>query len=252
MHFNNFPILKRLTFGFFNKLGLDLKRRNLHNSETVLISHIMKYYEIDLVLDVGANVGDYAKSLFDNGYTGMVYSFEPVTEVYETLIQNSKNNERWKIFKYGVGSKEETLEIHISKNLTSSSVLKLTNTSIEAEPNTQFTRSEKINITSLDNFFNRNPLNQHKNLFVKIDVQGYELEVIRGAAKNLSSISFIQAELSIVKLYEGSTTYTEFIKIMEELGFEMFTIIPGFRNPVNGQMLQADGIFINKKLLVKN
>ena len=81
---------------------------------------------------------------------------------------------------------------------------------------------------------------------MKIDVQGYERQVIDGSRVSLKNITVVQIELSLVELYKGAMLYKEVISLMEELGFYMYSIISGFRDPQTGQLLQADGIFVNR------
>jgi FkbM family methyltransferase len=243
---NRFPGLKKNIFGFLRKRGVELKRYNLHTSERALISHIIKHHGIDLIVDVGANVGDYVNDLYEDGYSGHACSFEPVKEVFAKLTNKSKHHSTWKALNIGVGSAHEQKEIHVSGNLASSSLLQVTDKSVKAEPTTRFVRHEKIEIKPLDLVSKEEQFNIFKKIFVKIDVQGYEMEVLKGAQQFLPSAYFIQMELSLVQLYEGAPDYLDVIRIMNEKGFDVFTLIPGFRNPETGQMLQADGVFINR------
>jgi FkbM family methyltransferase len=242
-----FPVLKKSIFSFLRKKGIELKRYNLHTSEQALISHIVKHHNIDLVIDIGANVGDYVNDLYECGYKGSACSFEPVKEVYERLTSKNKHYPSWKTINIGIGGAHEQKEIHVSGNMASSSLLQVTSRSTSAEPSTQFIRHETIEVKPLDMVANEENFVRFKNIFIKIDVQGYEMEVLRGAQQFLPFAYFVQMELSLVQLYDGAPDYLEMVRTMDEKGFDVFTIIPGFRNPVNGQMLQADGIFINRK-----
>lgn len=248
MHFNKFPWLRDAIRKSFRAVGLDLIRYNFHYSEDALLKKILDQFQVDLVIDVGANVGQYGSLLRDLGYKNQIYSFEPIGEVFEKLQIRASKNDNWEAFNNGVGSKNESLFINISENFVSSSLLQITDASTTVKPDTKFARQEMISVITLDSFFNERRIETWKNPFLKIDVQGYEKQVIDGSLMILKNIAVLQIELSLIKLYEGSMLYKEVILLMEELGFYIYTIIPGFRNPKTGQLLQADGVFVNKHL----
>jgi hypothetical protein len=81
-------------------------------------------------------------------------------------------------------------------------------------------------------------------LFLKIDTQGYEMEVLKGSTKLLPRITALQLELSLSPLYDGAPTFTEMVSFVESEGYEMFGIVPGFKDPRIGRLLQLDGFFV--------
>ena len=229
----------------FHRFKLDIKRYNEHNSEELLLQAILRNFSIRSVIDVGANQGQYAQGLIDNGYKGKLYSFEPISSVFEVLKKNSSAHPRWSVFNFGMGAKEEDLVINISENFVSSSIFKVSEASMDSEPKTRITHGEEIRLSTLDTLFEKQP-EFDKEILLKLDVQGYELEALRGAAKILSQIKVVQAEMSFVQLYEGAPLFGEVIDFLKNHGFDIFTIIPGFRNGKTGQLLQADGIFVRR------
>jgi hypothetical protein len=78
---------------------------------------------------------------------------------------------------------------------------------------------------------------------LKIDTQGYEMAVLRGAEKMLPRLAGVQLELSLAPLYEGQTLYLELIDWLRARGFDLWSVIPGFVDPSSGRMLQFDGVF---------
>ena len=86
-------------------------------------------------------------------------------------------------------------------------------------------------------------------LMIKVDTQGYELEVLKGATGLLPQTVALQLELSLVALYEGAPTLVEMISYAQSQGFELFSIVPGFWDIRNGRSLQVDGFFVRKGLL---
>jgi len=83
-------------------------------------------------------------------------------------------------------------------------------------------------------------------VFLKIDVQGFEIEVLQGATTLLPRLCAIQLELSLVPLYQGAPVMTEVIRYLDERGFELFQLQPGFRDERDGRLLQADGYFVRR------
>ena len=242
MSFARLPInvIKKL----LRTVGVDLVRYNLHHSDDVLLNTIIRNFNIQTILDVGANEGQYASQIFGSGYKGKIYSFEPISEVYKTLKKTAGDSQKWLTFNQGIGSREEEVMINVSANFVSSSIFNVSRASTDAEPQTQTVRKEKIKITTIDNFFSANTF--EKNILLKLDIQGFELEALKGAINSLPQLKVIQSELSFVKLYDNIPLYDEVIKFLEEHGYEIFTIMPGFRDNVTGRLFQADGIFVKK------
>ena len=79
---------------------------------------------------------------------------------------------------------------------------------------------------------------------MKLDVQGHEHRVIAGALHCLERITAIQMELSIKPLYEGGETWQQAIESMQDLGYQLMLLTPGFRDRTTGEMMQADGVFV--------
>jgi hypothetical protein len=78
---------------------------------------------------------------------------------------------------------------------------------------------------------------------LKIDTQGYEMEVLKGAEEILHMVKVLQIKMSLVPLYENSITYLSIIDYLKKLDFQLFALENGFTNQTTGQLLQTDGIF---------
>jgi FkbM family methyltransferase len=229
----------------FRTFGLELKLYNIQNSENLLIKRCTDHYQIDLIVDVGANIGQYATSIRSVGYTKQLISFEPLSEAFDELKRVSTNDAAWEVFNLGLGSSEQEMTINVSENLASSSFLLVTPLSTQAEPLSEFNGTQKVHVVRLDNFLGQR-VHEFRNIYLKIDVQGFELEVLKGAVGILDKVNAIQLEMSFVPLYNGGPLYTEIFSWMGRNEFEVYSIVPGFRNLESGQLLQADGIFVRK------
>lgn len=226
-----------------NPLGINMIRY----PDKMLITRInlMKFYGIDLIFDIGANTGQYALEIKRAGYNGRIISFEPLGSAFDSLKKCSANYPGWKVENTAIGDRSGNVDINISENLVSSSILNITTLSTKSAPASRYVNKESVKITTIDAIIDKykTPLDT---LFVKMDVQGYEKLVIDGARESMNKITGFQLELSLSELYEGSWLYLDLINYLDSLGFSLMFVEPGFLDPVSGKMLQMDGIFFRK------
>jgi FkbM family methyltransferase len=203
---------------------------------------LMRKFNVGLILDVGANTGQYAANVRCAGYTGDIVSFEPLNEAFNLLSHKTDRDHKWSAVQIGLGDFDGESVINVSKNLVSSSILNIRKEHTDAAPESKYIAQEKIVIQKLDSIFSNYKKNG-VNTFLKIDTQGFEKEVITGAIKSLGEIVGIQVEMSLVELYEGELMFDEMKKMIESHGFELYYLEPGFSNPMTGKLMQVDGIF---------
>lgn len=196
---------------------------------------------IDVVIDVGANVGQYAERLRSDGYTGSIVSAEPVRAIYDILAARAAGHHKWQVLNLAFGEKTGTTEINVSDASVFSSLNSTLPTAADLFPQSKVIRQETINVARLDNLFAGFPKGR---AFLKIDTQGYERQVIAGAGRCISEFLGVQMELSIIHLYEGTWQFHEAIACMGDLGFEISTIIPVNFDPNDPMaLLEVDCIF---------
>ena len=216
--------------------------------ECLWLNSFLNYNSINLVLDVGANSGQYALSLRRFGYKKKIISFEPGSEAYFKLIKNAKNDSKWNIYeKVGLGNKRKNIKLNISENSVSSSIKNIKKLHLINQPNSKYIKKEKTKIIKLDEVF-RNFYKKNENIMLKIDTQGYEWEVLQGSKKSLRKINVIQLELSFEDLYQDQNNWLNILKFLENNDFKVFKIIDGFKNKKNGKVFQSDFFLVNKKL----
>jgi len=230
---------------FFQKMGLYLQYYNPSNSETALISYLLNKYDIKTIIDIGANEGQFALKLINNNnYSNKIISFEPVSSAYQALLKNSKIKQEWIAINSAVGDIEGTLPINVSLNSVSSSLRKVKSHTIEAESGTAILKTETVPINTLDNLLKQ--VKWEKDIWLKIDVQGFEREVIRGANETLKIARVVQIELAVIPSYEQSPYLEEIIAELRTFGFTLYSIMSGFRNYDTGQMFEVEGFFIRE------
>ncbi len=211
-------------------------------------TRLLRSYNIDLVLDIGANKGQYSWSLKKNGYRGRIVSFEPLPDAFERLCQNRWGFPSWQAEPFALGAEEGTAVLNIAGNSQSSSLQGMHPTHVAAAPESAYIGHCEVQVRRLDSVFDLY-YRPGDRCYMKMDVQGHEHRVLEGATGCLDSIIAVESELSMVPLYEGQTLWHEAIESMQALGFELASITPTFRDRNTCVMLQADGVFIRKSAI---
>lgn len=225
------------------RVGLEINRYNVLNSQSARIVSLLQRNNIDLVLDVGANDGGYGKELRQAGFKGSILSFEPLMEPHERLSLTAIKYLNWHVAsRMALGAENGEIEINVSENSTSSSILQMEKMHSDAAPTSHYVSKQITRLQRLDEF-DHNLIKNCKSKFLKIDTQGYEKNILDGAAGLLPEIHGIQIEMSLVPLYQGQALYQEMIKILSSVGFNLWNIVPGFSDPKSGRLLQMDGVF---------
>ncbi len=230
------------------KRGYEITKPGQSDKNSVTYRKILERFNIDHIIDIGANEGQYAQSMRKLGFNGIISSFEPLSDVFKILSENSVGDNKWKVFNLALGNRNEQLEINVSKNRVSSSLLEMLPEHLKQEPDSVFVSKEKININRLDTVWKELSIDSC-NVFVKMDVQGYEKNVLDGASESLQRIKLIQLEMALIPLYRGELLLADMIQYMEGLGYKLYNLINGFSNFETGQLLQVDGIFARVDLI---
>jgi FkbM family methyltransferase len=225
----------KLFFPLLKTLRKDLYRR----------IKILEHHKINLVIDVGANKGQYSELLMLLGYDDKIISFEPLNDAYQKLKHKSEKKTQWVAQNYALGEGNYTSKINISKNSVSSSLLGMEQKHLDIAPNSQYIDEQVIEVKTLDSVF-YDFYKKSNNVLLKIDTQGYEKNVLDGAQNVLEKVDLIQIEMSLVKMYNDELIYTEIIDYLDKKGFKIISLEPGFYNAKTGELMQVDGIFLNK------
>ena len=195
------------------------------------------------MLDVGANDGAYALELRRGGYRGRIWSYEPLHEAFADLERAAADDDLWKTVNCACGAKAGSAKINVAKNSYSSSLLPMLRTCSESAPEAEYISEETISVCTLDDSVQPSIGPQDK-VWLKIDTQGYEAEVLKGASRLLPHVQALECELSLVPLYDGQMLIDEMISMVYRLGFRMVSVAPVFSQPETGYTLQVDGTFV--------
>lgn len=197
---------------------------------------------MNVIFDVGANGGQYAMTMRALGYSGKLVSFEPSTEAFELLARRARQDAEWTTVNCALGEEAGERVLHLAGNSQSSSLLDMLPAHLAVAPESAYVGDEIVRVSTLASEIDRH-VGGGDRLFVKVDTQGSEREVIAGGRDRLEGVAGWQVELSLVPLYRGQLLIEELITLLRELGYVPMSIEPDFSDPTTGQLLQADGIF---------
>lgn len=241
-------ILKRLVRRTLRRIGWDIIKFSPARHTDARISKLIQHYEIDLVLDCGANDGQYGCYLREIGYAGRIVSFEPLAGAFSKLKMIAAHDRNWEVRRCALGGECGQIPINVSENSQCSSILPMLPGHTDALPTSQYIGKEIVPMNRLDDEFQkiRNAANR---IMLKIDTQGYEMQILNAGALTLQTATLVQVEMSLIELYEGAPTFSQLNQFMTDQGFTLASIEPVFTDPKSGSLLQVDGVYINSSAM---
>jgi hypothetical protein len=230
----------------FNHLNLEIDKLAPRSNPDLQLVYSLKNFDIDLVLDIGANEGQFASAIRYFGYSGRVVSFEPLSDAHAKLSSKSQGDLLWDVYpRCAIGDYNGEVEINISNYSVSSSILQISNVHSDAEPRSKYIGKEKVKILRLDSIDTPYLLSS-KRPFLKIDTQGFEWQVLDGCGQLLQKFKGILCEVSLVALYEDQHLWKEVMERLNGNGFDLWAIQPGFVDPFDGRTLQMNVVFFRR------
>ena len=226
------------------RFGVECLRANSYTIPERRIVSFLQQNNVDSVLNIGANDGEYASSILDAGYDGRVISFEPIPSVWGRLKERaSKQSARWSVMPpVALSTFEGTAEFNVAGNLVSSSMFRMSASHVDAQPNSAIAETITVPVKKVDSYIDA--IGDTSRAFMNVDVQGAEIDVLKGAERALSTIIVgVQVEMSIVPLYEGQALSNVVHEFLLSRGFELWDVLPGFRHSRTLRLLQYDGIY---------
>jgi FkbM family methyltransferase len=203
---------------------------------------------ITIVIDVGANEGQFARRLREMKYRGRIVSFEPNPALLPALQAQAERDGQWTVVASALGAEEGEAELHVTASSDYASLHAL-------EPDTAPGRTDamaitdrpRVAITTLARWVEEHPgtVGEHDRLFIKTDTQGHDLEVLTGAGPLLPRALLILSELAQLPLYAGVPLVGEGISWLRDRGFALAALAPvGGIDPASGAAVEFDGLFV--------
>jgi FkbM family methyltransferase len=202
---------------------------------------LIAQHQIELVVDVGANTGQYAHGLREGGYTGAIVSFEPLPTAFEQLCTSVHQDANWSAYNLALGDTAGPALINVAANSYSSSFLQVTAAHVDAAPDAAFSGREEVAMQTID------ALPQAwfapGARLLKIDTQGYEPAVLRGAEAFLRTVELVELEMSIIPIYAEQDLAHQVLAQMRDLGFVPVALKASFAHPSTREIQCIDAIF---------
>ncbi len=239
----------RRYWGKTTGLHIRLKRFTPSASEALRTAMLLKLKEIDVVVDIGANTGQFAESLYDFGYEGKVISFEPVKKAYKQLIKRSQKYPHWIVAeRCAIGNENGTIKINVSDDSVFSSVLEIEESYTAHNPKSKIIRREPIPVFRLDDIITQYINPSRANVLLKVDTQGYEKEVLEGAELTIPKVQGIKIEIPLYPIYKDSAyTFYDITERMKAWGFQPYSVHVEGVDLNTGRVNTIDGLFFREE-----
>ena len=228
------------------QLGYDIVRYPPRETYGEHIRELVKTREIDLVLDVGAHYGEYGLFLRELGYAGRIISFEPVTANFDVITRCCAYDPEWQAYNLALGSEDADRPINVMSNSFLNSFLAPDEAS-RLDGNT-VEHIDKVAVRRLDGLFDQmvDGVGAH-NIFLKMDTQGWDLEVLRGAKACISRIGAIQSEIPLKTIYKGMPSFIDVITACNQLGLDITGMFPVSRDTNNLAVVEFDCVMARRR-----
>ncbi len=196
--------------------------------------------KVDVVLDVGANAGQYGEMLRELGFAGRLVSLEPVAEAYAELERRAAADDAWEAVRVAASDVDGEITLNVTEDSRSSSVLPR-NERFADKAGWSPKESRTVVARRLDGLV-AELLRPQERAYLKLDIQGYERHVLDGAGDALARFEALELELSVTPLYEGQPSLAEMLPLLEQRGFKPVSIEPILLDD-DGLLMELDGLF---------
>jgi len=242
------PPLDKVLYRIARLFGYHLEKYPPEGSVFRQLLELFKKYQIDCVLDVGANHGGYALMLRDIGFQDKIVSFEPIPDSFQRLLKNAENDKFWSSHNFALGSVEGKKEMNVTGGRHFSSFYKPNHFAADQFGNAaRVSHTQEVSIRRLDKVLDEIiPKLNVSSIFLKVDTQGFEMEVLRGAGEWLKKIPVIQTEVSLQTLYENKCDFTESLRELTQLGYDISGLFPVVQDS-EMRLLEMDCILVRRK-----
>ncbi len=225
--------------------------RRRHRHEMALLRHVhdehlawvLQRRQINVVLDVGANRGQFATTLRALGYTGRIVSFEPVAEFCRRLEERASLDPDWKVIRCAVGAEPGVRTIHVAGRLTS--LLPASEFGVEWKKKLEQPTGEEVLVRRLDEVLPEAVDGvADPRVFLKMDTQGFDLEVFRSAGGRVDQILGLQSEVPCLPLYDDMPGFADLVGAYEEAGFAISGLFPVTRHVRSMRLIELDLVMV--------
>lgn len=197
--------------------------------------------KLDTIIDVGAYIGSFAFAMRTMSPKAAIHSFDPMADNIEKLSRLMQSDQNFHSYQTALGDRQGSIDFWKSSFPASSSVLQMDESHKQAFPESSMNEKMKVPIARLDDFLETMQLGG--NVLLKIDVQGFELAVLKGAEKTLQQTRQIITEVSYRRLYKDQALFDDVYKFLLQKGFQFGGLFDSLYSPSDGSVLQSDALF---------
>jgi len=203
----------------------------------------LKNMGINSIIDIGAHTGQFACEIHALLPQAQLYAFEPLPDCFNELAQHIACMPKAKAYNVGLGSRAGRFELRRSEYAPSSSFRPMTDLHKKVFPFTnEMDQTVPLPVRPLDDY--QAEMELPDKLLVKIDVQGYEDEVLRGGQAVISQAHLVIVEVSLQPLYEGAPSFEQIMALLGHWGFQFRGCLQQLYSPLDGSILQCDALFM--------
>ncbi len=230
------------------KFGVEIRRNGPSSRDDLRLAKFLRDHCINLVFDIGANRGQFAKALFAHGYAGDVVSFEALPGAHAELAATAGSLPgRWRVAPaMALSDRAGSIDFHVNAADATSSLLPASAESLATIAGIQPQSVVQVPTQRLDDVAPAYLANAAR-LFLKIDVQGGEALVLAGGAETLARADGMLIELSLTELYAGQPLAFDVLGPLLAQGFELFDIAPAYRDPASFRLQQIDAVLFRAR-----
>lgn len=212
-------------------------------SYDLVVQRLLERQRVDLVVDVGANEGQFARRL-RRTYAGEIVSFEPIAPAFDRLTRAAAGDSRWSVHQVALGSADRTSVMHVACDTAFSSLLTPNDFSRQRFRQSVVDGEQVVSVRRLDSMLETivSP-GRDARMFLKLDTQGYDLEVFAGLGRFAASVAMMQSEVSLIPIYKGMPHWTESIATYERAGFAVAATFP-VNHDAAGRVIEYDCVLV--------
>lgn len=239
-------VIRNQILGFARRLGVYITRDPDSLAYEQQLRRILSALRINCVLDVGSYQGGFARMLRRIGYIGLIISFEPVQTNFEVLEQEQVRAEdtKWRTHRLALGAEKGASAMRVFSGTSFHSFLPPSKYGLSRFPDKlQIERAETVPVERLDNILDELVADvPEPHIFLKVDTQGLDLDVIRGLGTKVDAISALQIEMAVNPIYQNATnSFDEALSYLQRLGFQVSGLFPvSFNSKEKVQVVEFD------------
>lgn len=238
-------IVKKIIRKWLNNYGFQIVPISQHP-----LSNFMGIDKMDIgmILDIGANAGQFATKIHSILPEALIYSFEPLQNAFDDLQKTFvEKNIKGKTFNFALGDEAGEAEIFLhEEHSPSSSILSTTSHHESLDLRTHLQKKEKIAIRTLDEVYTTEGISSGTGLFIKMDVQGFEDRVIIGGRTVIRKAIAVLAEINLDPLYEKQADFKSISTLLYDLGFRYAGCWDQWQGR-DGHVVAADILFLKDR-----